>query len=141
MEGIHGFPWGSRGSKGAPSVLPCDTCQGVGAPGSPQGRVGSGLDHRVGAGLREATGCTNVTDRTCTAVDPEHFSGDGSNKQDPCFNVECPDGTWRNGTSCDDETGEGYSCVACSSCGAALHQLADCTSTTCLLYTSDAADE
>ena len=41
----------------------------------------------------------------------------------------CPSGTWRRGAGCSSETGEGYECIACSSCGGGLHELTDCNAT------------
>ena len=82
-----------------------------------------------GAGEREATPCNATADRTCRGVGEGNWSAAGDNGEQPCFNVECPDGTWRDGAGCDGATGEGYECVVCSSCGAGEYQLHDCSAT------------
>jgi len=62
--------------------------------------------------MHEATNCTTTTNRTCAAVDADHYSAAGDNGQHACFNVQCVEGAWRNGLGCNARTGEGYKCVA-----------------------------
>jgi len=47
----------------------------------------------------------------------------------PCHNVDCPNGTWRRGSTCDSTSGEGYECVVCSGCGAGQYELSPCKKT------------
>mgnify|MGYP003309341878 CR=1 FL=1 len=79
-----------------------------------------------GAGEHEATACTSSADRTCQPVDPGNYSADGDNAQRPCFNAECPPGTFRTG-SCDDATGAGFKCEVCDDCPAGEYENTTCS--------------
>ena len=67
------------------------------------GAASCALCDSCGAGERQATECTATANRTCAAVDKDFYSAEGDNAQRKCFNVECPSGTWRSGTSCDSD--------------------------------------
>ena len=76
-------------------------------------------------GEREGTGCNATVDRTCEPVDADHYSAEGSNAQSECFNVLCPNSTFRTG-ACDASTGVGYVCEACDDCGEGQHEATAC---------------
>ena len=96
---------GFYSSNGENTKTACDDGTFTSAPGSAK----CALCSSCGAGEHEATPCTSSADRTCAAVDEEQYSADGDNAQRPCFNRECPDGTFRVGT-CDPATGLGFQC-------------------------------
>ena len=60
------------------------------------------------AGERQLDDCSATANRTCTAVSPDHYSAEGDNAQRPCFNLNCSEGTYRFGSSCNSVTGAGY---------------------------------
>ena len=59
-------------------------------------------------------------------VDAGFWSADGDNAQRPCFNAECPGGSYRSG-ACDNATGVGYRCEVCVDCGAGEYEQKPCS--------------
>ena len=101
---------------------PCDNGTFAATPRSSK----CSLCTNCAAGKHEDTPCTPSTDRTCQDVDAGNYSAAGDNAQRPCFNAECPEGTFRTG-SCDAATGAGFKCEVCDDCAAGEYENTTCS--------------